>query len=171
MKKTHARIAAVTVGVGALAASLMAPLHAGAADGSESTGHHGHGRPARAQAQARASWAPDLARRIVPTRVDQMGDQLATWYGPGFWGNGTACGSKLNPDTFGIAHRTLPCGTLVRLRSGSRSIVVRVIDRGPFSGATVDLTARTKNFLGFTSGSVSMSVVKRYRTLPTPVHP
>src|SRR5262245_38422346 len=38
----------------------------------------------------------------------------ATWYGPGLYGNGTACGQTLWPGTIGVAHRTLPCGTTVK---------------------------------------------------------
>lgn len=122
-------------------------------------------RPAR----GRASWAPDLDRKIIPTRVQRLGNQLATWYGPGFFGHGTACGGKLTPQTFGIAHRTLPCGTLVHLSYRGRSIAVRVIDRGPFSGASIDLTSRTKYYLRFQSGNVKMNVIKRYRALPNRV--
>lgn len=113
-----------------------------------------------------ASWAPDLRRAIVPTRSENHGLQLATWYGPGLFGNRTACGKTLRRSTWGIAHRTLPCGTLVMLRHRGRKVTVRVIDRGPFSGATVDLTSRTKQFLRFASGNVRMLEVKRYRLLP-----
>src|SRR5262245_16175590 len=38
----------------------------------------------------------------------------ATWYGPGLYGNGTACGQTLRPGTIGVAHRTLPCGTTIK---------------------------------------------------------
>src|SRR3978361_725340 len=39
---------------------------------------------------------------------------LATWFGPGFYGQRTACGQTLTPAVVGVANRTLPCGTLVR---------------------------------------------------------
>src|SRR5215471_7928543 len=38
----------------------------------------------------------------------------ATWYGPGLYGNKTACGETLLPNTIGVAHRSLPCGTTVK---------------------------------------------------------
>jgi rare lipoprotein A (peptidoglycan hydrolase) len=114
------------------------------------------------------SWAPDLNRKIVPLRGEAHGPQVATWYGPGFFGQGTACGQTLTASTWGIAHRTLPCGTLVTLSHRGRKVTVRVIDRGPFSGATVDLTSRTKSYLKFTSGTVRMTEVKRFRMLPKP---
>ena len=74
---------------------------------------------------------------------------LASWYGPGFYGNRTACGQTYSPAILGVAHRTLPCGTLVTLTYGGRSVTVPVIDRGPFvSGRTLDLSYATKLALG-----------------------
>ena len=32
----------------------------------------------------------------------------------------------------GVAHRTLPCGTLVTFRANGRQVTVPVIDRGPY---------------------------------------
>lgn len=121
---------------------------------------------AHATRATHASWAPELNRKIVPTRSEGHGMQVATWYGPGFFGHGTACGGTLKKSTWGIAHRTLPCGTLVTLSHKGRKVTVRVIDRGPFSGATVDLTSRTKSYLRFVSGRVRMTEVKRFRMLP-----
>ena len=73
----------------------------------------------------------------------------STWYGPGFYGNKTACGQRLYTTTLGVAHRSLPCGTEVALRANGRSIVVPVIDRGPYAnGATYDLTRATAERLG-----------------------
>ena len=57
----------------------------------------------------------------------------ATWYGPGLYGNSTACGQVLRPQTIGVAHRNLPCGTAVKFVYRGRAIVTRVIDRGPYS--------------------------------------
>ena len=71
----------------------------------------------------------------------------ASWYGPG---GPLACGGTLTDDTLGVAHRTLPCGTLVRLRLGTRTVQVPVIDRGPYvAGRDYDLTPATKRALGF----------------------
>jgi rare lipoprotein A len=66
---------------------------------------------------------------------------IASWYGPTPGHHGTACGVPLTPWTLGVAHRTLPCGTPVAFYYGGRSVVVPVIDRGPFGkGRTWDLT-------------------------------
>lgn len=77
---------------------------------------------------------------------------LASWYGPGFYGNRTACGVTLTPATLGVAHRTLPCGSLVTLTSfAGRTVTVPVVDRGPYvAGRTLDLTAATKIALACT---------------------
>ena len=75
----------------------------------------------------------------------------ATFYGPGFFGQQTACGQLLTPDMRGVAHKRLPCGTLVAIMFEGRELVVPVIDRGPFNGdVTWDLTQATADALGFT---------------------
>jgi rare lipoprotein A (peptidoglycan hydrolase) len=67
--------------------------------------------------------------------------QIATWFGPGFYGQQTACGQTMSPVIVGVASRTLPCGTLVLMSYKGHRLVVPVIDRGPYAnGATWDLT-------------------------------
>src|SRR6476660_985707 len=66
----------------------------------------------------------------------------ATWYGPGFYGNDTACGKVLRTTTIGVANRTLPCGTRVTFSYHGRYLVAPVIDRGPYrKGYDWDLTS------------------------------
>lgn len=70
---------------------------------------------------------------------------IASWYGPGFYGNRTACGQVYTPQIIGVAHRTLPCGTLVVIEFRGRTMTVPVIDRGPYvAGRTLDLSNATK---------------------------
>jgi rare lipoprotein A len=80
---------------------------------------------------------------------------LATWYGPGLWGNETACGVPLTPDLQGVAHRTLPCGTQVAVTYEGRTLVLPVVDRGPYGipGADWDLTQAAAFALGMTETS------------------
>jgi rare lipoprotein A len=74
----------------------------------------------------------------------------ASYYGPGLYGNGVACGGTLMPGTMGVAHKTLPCGTKVKLRYHGRTVTVPVIDRGPYvPGRDYDLTTAVKQKLGF----------------------
>jgi hypothetical protein len=71
----------------------------------------------------------------------------ASWYGGG---GSLACGGSLSSSTLGVANKTLPCGTLVTLRYGTRSVRVPVVDRGPYvAGREFDLTEATKHALGF----------------------
>lgn len=81
--------------------------------------------------------------------VSADGIILASWYGPGFYGNRTACGQVYTSEILGVAHKTLPCGTLLTLTYGSRVLTVPVIDRGPYvAGRTIDLSNATRLGLG-----------------------
>jgi rare lipoprotein A len=75
---------------------------------------------------------------------------LATWFGPGFYGQRTACGQTLTPVVVGVANRTLPCGTLVKVSYKGRRLTLPVIDRGPYghNGADWDLTTEAARALG-----------------------
>jgi rare lipoprotein A (peptidoglycan hydrolase) len=86
----------------------------------------------------------------------------ATWYGPGFYGNRTACGKQLRRTTIGVASRTLPCGTKVTFAFHGRSIVAPVIDRGPYTrGFRFDLTGATAEALRFTTSDTVRFAVAR----------
>lgn len=74
---------------------------------------------------------------------------IASWYGPGFYGNRTACGQVYTPEIVGVAHRTLRCGTMVVLEYRGRTMTVPVIDRGPYiAGRTLDLSNATRLAMG-----------------------
>jgi rare lipoprotein A len=74
----------------------------------------------------------------------------ASWYGPGLYGNRTGCGGTLGAGRLGVAHKSLPCGTMVTFKHGSHEVRVPVIDRGPYvGGREYDLTAATAQRLGF----------------------
>jgi hypothetical protein len=88
------------------------------------------------------------------SRLTVYESAIATWYGPGFFGRKTACGIELTETTVGVAHRELPCGTQVQLALKERTIVVPVIDRGPFANdADWDLTQAAAQQLGMTGTS------------------
>jgi rare lipoprotein A len=68
---------------------------------------------------------------------------VASWYGPGFNGRKTASGERFNKSHYTAAHRSLPFGTVVRVRNlkNGRSVDVRINDRGPFvKGRIIDLS-------------------------------
>lgn len=117
---------------------------------------------ASANAAPNTVWSPMQKKHANIIAPRHLGMQLATWYGPRFWGNRTGCGRTLRTTTWGIAHRTLPCGQLVWLRYHGRSIAVPVVDRGPYGGASLDLTQRTSTYLRFSGADhVRMAVLKR----------
>jgi len=81
---------------------------------------------------------------------------ICSWYGaegeiPEGWP--TACGEPFSRFAYAAAHKTLPCGSNVRVTNpeNGQSVVVRVNDRGPFvEGRILDLTfqaAQEMNFL------------------------
>jgi rare lipoprotein A len=93
----------------------------------------------------RMSGSKSPARKLTTYRLAG-----ASYYGPGLYGNGVACGGTLMPGTMGVAHKTLPCGTKVKLRYHGRTVTVPVIDRGPYvPGRDYDLTEAVKRKLGF----------------------
>lgn len=105
-------------------------------------------------AQAGTGGASTLASSQVNAAADLAFSPMrwagATWYGPGLYGNNTACGQILRPTTIGVAHRSLPCGTAVKFVYRGRQIVARVIDRGPYSeGNDWDLTLAAARALRF----------------------
>ncbi len=95
------------------------------------------------QARSDAAQTQPATKVRAVARYPWRTDRNVSWYGPGLYGNGTACGQKLTRELVGVAHRTLPCGTLVQFRNPKNGAVVtaRVIDRGPFvSGRQWDLS-------------------------------
>lgn len=74
---------------------------------------------------------PDVAAPRSPGAEYARGK--ASWYGPGFHGKRTASGERFDMNDLTAAHRTLPFGTLVRVRNvqNGLEVVVRINDRGP----------------------------------------
>ncbi|MGF6611468.1 rare lipoprotein A [Paraburkholderia sp. WSM4175] len=67
----------------------------------------------------------------------------ASWYGRFFHGRRTANGERYDMHALTAAHRTLPLGSYVRVTNpaNSRSVIVRINDRGPYArGRVIDLS-------------------------------
>jgi len=95
--------------------------------------------------------APTPAIATLPPLPEPptAGTVIASWYGPGFYGNRTACGQVYTPEIIGVAHRTLRCGTMLVLEYRGRTMTVPVIDRGPYmAGRTLDLSNATRLAMG-----------------------
>lgn len=90
----------------------------------------------------------------------------ASWYGPGFHGKKTASGETYNMHKLTAAHKSLPFGSLVkvkRLDTGA-SVTVTINDRGPFiEGRIIDLSYKAAKKLSLDQDGVSkvrMTVIK-----------
>ncbi|MDL2226818.1 septal ring lytic transglycosylase RlpA family protein [Deltaproteobacteria bacterium OttesenSCG-928-M10] len=88
---------------------------------------------------------------------------LAAWYGKKFHGRKTASGEKFDMHKLTAAHKTLPFGTMVEVRSltTGKTVVVRVNDRGPFSrGHIIDLSKGAAEKIGLKgTGPVTIRAV------------
>ena len=145
MKQLSATYAALT-GV-ALAAVVALPAAAATGAGS---GGASPTAPTQPQPQPTEQQQQDQAQ----ARAATYRPARATWYGPGLYGNKTACGDTLRHRTLGVAHKRLPCGTKVALKYRGRTVIVPVIDRGPYSrGVDYDLTEATARSLGMAQTS------------------
>lgn len=92
----------------------------------------------------------------------------ATYYGNKFHGRRTSDGSTYHRDSLTCAHRTLPFGTILRVRNtkNGREVMVKVTDRGPFRrGGIVDLSyAAAKEIDMLAAGVVPVEVEPVYNT-------
>lgn len=89
--------------------------------------------------------APD-----VPA-IRSLGTGVASYYGRRFHGRTTASGERFDMHGLTAAHRTLPFGSKVRVTNprNGKSVVVRINDRGPFSGGrTIDLSRAAAEEIG-----------------------
>jgi rare lipoprotein A len=101
-----------------------------------------------------------------PARIGSTETGIASWYGYPYHGRRAANGEVYDMEAFTAAHRTLPFETWVRVRnlSNSRTVDVRIQDRGPFiDGRVIDLSraaAREIELLGPGVTKVKLTVIK-----------
>lgn len=77
---------------------------------------------------------------------------VASWYGEDFHGRQTANGEIYDMNSMSAAHTTLPIPSYVRVTniSNSKSVIVRVNDRGPYhSDRIIDVSVKAAILLGF----------------------
>ena len=96
--------------------------------------------------------------RLTGQAAREMERGHASWYGGQFHGRRTASGENFNKYALTAAHKTLPFGTIVRVRSlkHGREVDVRINDRGPFAkGRVIDLSQAAAEALGLTATGVA----------------
>ena len=117
-----------------------------------------HPAPSRSERAASATTADGPRKEASPSDAE-VADEApllvlegsASWYADALAGRRTASGEPYDPSELIAAHRALPFGTRLRVTnlSNDRSVVVRVIDRGPFVGERIlDLSRRAAEQIG-----------------------
>jgi rare lipoprotein A len=102
-----------------------------------------------ADAPSAGTSEPTVAQNTEATGWQEKG--IASWYGPRFQGKRTASGERFDTNELTAAHKTLPFGTRVRVKSlvNGKEVVVRINDRGPFiKGRIIDLSRAAAQALG-----------------------
>lgn len=90
----------------------------------------------------------------------------ASYYANKFNGKRTASGKKFDNTKYTAAHRKLPFGTILKItnEANGKSVLVEVIDRGPFSrGREIDITR--KAFMEISSNKNSGVAIVKIETL------
>ena len=85
----------------------------------------------------------------------------ASYYADKFTGKRTASGKRFDNNKYTAAHKKLPFGTKVKItnEANGKSVVVEVIDRGPFVRTReIDLTRRAFMEIAQNKGSGQMKV-------------
>ncbi len=135
----------------------------------DASGDAKHGASAPTDPRGRISRAAHLTHLTYAagvkghaSRFRQLG--LASWYGRGFHGRRTANGERFDMYAMTAAHRTLPLGSYVRVTSltNSKSVVVRINDRGPYMrGRVIDLSYVAATALGMHRAGVTKVAIER----------
>lgn len=93
---------------------------------------------------------------LIPVSASAYYGSLASWYGPGFYGNYTASEDVLDYNDWSAAHKTLPFGTKIKVcYQYGCARGVEITDRGPYTGGrTLDLNKIVADRIGLTSAGV-----------------
>lgn len=112
---------------------------------------------AEAPVQAAPELQVDEKYRFTGEAARELERGRASWYGGQFHGRRTASGENYDKYALTAAHKTLPFGTIVRVRSLrlGREVDVRINDRGPFApGRVIDVSQAAAEALGLIGAGV-----------------
>jgi rare lipoprotein A len=109
---------------------------------------------------------------LLPRIANYIKKGIASWYGPGFHGKKTANGEIFNMYEMTAAHKTLPIPSYAQVTNlkNNKTVVVRINDRGPYSGhRLLDLSyaaAKRIGIQGTGTGNVEIKAISSLQALP-----
>jgi rare lipoprotein A len=104
-----------------------------------------------------SSVASDTVRKFKQTGI-------ASWYGHQFNGRKTATGERFDMNAMTAAHRSLPLSCFIRVtnKDNGKSVIVKVNDRGPYSGNRIlDLSYAAAEKLGIVNKGMGNVTIER----------
>ena len=144
--------------LGSLAGCMTSPISSSGSGASSSASGSASGQGSTSAAAPGARTPLDVPDSlgtgqspVDTTGLKELERGQASWYGPRFHGRRTASGERYDQHALTAAHKTLPFGTVVRVRSlvTGRQVDVRVTDRGPFvRGRVIDVSRAAAEALG-----------------------
>lgn len=126
------------------------------------------GTEIKAETPTTSGAAVDDKYRLTGEAARELERGRASWYGGQFHGRRTASGENYDKYALTAAHKTLPFGTIVRVRSLvlGREVDVRINDRGPFTpGRVIDVSQAAAEALGLMGAGVAEVSLKVDDTL------
>ena len=115
------------------------------------------------KAEPESDASDDEKYRLTGEEARELERGKASWYGSQFHGRLTANGEIFDKTALTAAHKTLPFGTIVRVRNLElgTEVDVRINDRGPFApGRVIDLSQAAAEALGIKSAGVGAVALK-----------
>ncbi len=108
-------------------------------------------------------------KKTLPVKETKKESVMATYYGgaDNFDGKKTASGELFNSKLLTAAHKSLPFGTMLKVTNpkNNKSVVVRINDRGPYSGnCELDLSleaAKTINLIPESKAMVQLEYLEK----------
>ena len=163
--------------LGLLVGCVSSPISSSGSSASTSASNSASSQASKNSGDPGAFTSPDVPYSLnnsVVTSLNSAGGATfreverggASWYGARFHGQRTASGERYDQHALTAAHKTLPFGTLVRVRSlvTGKEVDVRVTDRGPFRrGRVIDVSraaAESLGMLGLGVKQVSLHIVE-----------
>ena len=98
-----------------------------------------------------------IATKIDTTRTGYIETGKASFYAMKYQSRQTASGEIFDQSAYTAAHNKLPFGTKVKVTNvkNGKSVIVRIIDRGPFvRGRIIDLIRSAFSSIGNTTAGV-----------------